>query len=52
MNIWDIAVLAAVGILTAAAICMMLRNRKKGCRGCCASCGHACDCGVREKKVC
>ena len=52
MNIWDIAVLAAVGILAAAAISMMLRKRKKGCGGCCASCGHACDCGARERNVC
>ena len=39
MNIWDIAVLLAVALL---AVRSLRRSRKRGCGGCCASCGQAC----------
>ena len=51
MNIWDILILAVIGLALFGAV-RLYRGRRKGrCGGCCAECGTAaCRCAEQRKE--
>ena len=52
MNIWDILILAAIGIVLFFALRTAVRNRKNCCGNCrgCEKCGGSCPARHSEKK--
>ena len=52
MNIWDILILAAIGIVLFFALRTAVRNRKNCCGNCrsCEKCGGSCPSCHSEKK--
>lgn len=52
MSFSDYLILAVVGVWLVAALCFLLRPKKKhGCGGCCSDCGHCSLCDEKHKKT-
>ncbi len=49
MNLWDILIIALVAIAVVLAVCVIIRNKKKG-KGCCGDCCQCSGCPAQHKK--